>query len=335
MRNLITDVAGVRVGNAHDAAVASGVSVAVFDGQATVSIAVQGGAPGLRDTALLEPEMTAQKIDAVVLSGGSLFGLDAAGGVINALSQWGLGFEIGGVRVPIASQAILFDLINGGDKPWLVDPANNRPPYWELGLEAALAVGETFALGSVGAGHGATTVNVKGGLGSASMRTASGHVVGALFAVNAVGSAVIGEGPQFWAGALERGKEFGGLGWPASVSEAALEPRFKGGAPPSTTIGLIATDATLSKAECKRLAIMAQDGLARALRPTHAPMDGDTVFAAATSRNGAAVDPVGLTELGMAAADCVARAIARGVYEASALPFPGALPAWKDRFRDR
>jgi len=146
---------------------------------------------------------------------------------------------------------------------------------------------------------------------------------------------VIGDGPHFWAGALERGKEFGGVGWSASVSEAALAPRFKGGAPPSTTIGLVATDATLTKAECKRLAIMAHDGLARALRPTHAPMDGDTVFAAATGRNAAVVDPVRLTELGMAAADCVARAIARGVYEATALPFPGALPAWKDRFGRR
>lgn len=200
MRNLITDVAGVRVGNAHDAAVASGVTVAVFDEQATVSVSVQGGA---------------------------------------------------------------------------------------------------------------------------------------LVAVNAVGSAVIGDGPQFWAGALEREKEIGGLGWPASVPEAALAPRFKGGAPPSTTIGLVATDATLTKAECKRLAIMAHDGLARALRPTHAPMDGDTVFAAATRRNGAVVDAVGLTELGMAAADCVARAIARGVYEASALPFPGALRAWRDQFGRR
>jgi D-aminopeptidase len=332
MRNLITDVAGLRVGSAHDAAVASGVTVAVFDGQATVSVSVQGGAPGARDTALLEPEMTVPKIDAVVLSGGSVFGLDAAGGVVNALSQWGLGFEIGAVRVPIASQAILFDLLNGGEKPWLADPAKNRPPYWELGRDATLAVGASFALGTVGAGYGATTVNLKGGLGSASMQTTSGHVVGALVVVNAVGSTVIGDGPQFWAGALERGKEFGGLGWPASVPEAALAPRFKGGAPPSTTIGLIATDATLTKAECKRLAIMAHDGLARALRPTHAPMDGDTLFAAATGRNGAAVDAVGLTELGMAAADCVARAIARGVYEAAALPFPGALPAWKDQF---
>ena len=335
MRNLITDVAGVRVGHAHDARIASGVTVAVFDGQATVSASVQGGAPGSRDIALLEPEMVRQTIDAVVLSGGSLFGLDAAGGVVNVLSQRRLGFEIAGVRVPIASQAILFDLINGGEKPWLSDPAKQRPPYWELGREAALAVGEDFELGSVGAGYGATTVNLKGGIGSSSASTCSGHVVGALVAVNAVGSAVIGDGPQFWAGALEHDAEFGGLGWPASVPAEALAPRFKGGGQPSTTIGLVATDATLSKAECKRLAIMAHDGLARAIRPTHAPMDGDTLFAAATKRNGGAVDPIALTELGLAAADCVARAVARGVFEARALPFAGALPDWQDRFGRR
>jgi len=335
MRNLITDVAGLRVGHAHDADVASGVSVAVFDGQASVSVSVQGGAPGSRDTALLEPEMTVPKIDAVVLSGGSVFGLDAAGGVINVLSQWRRGFEVAGIRVPLASQAILFDLINGGAKPWLTDPAGNRPPYWELGRAATLAAGQTFALGTAGAGYGATTVNLKGGLGSSSTTTRSGHVVGALVAVNCVGSAVIGDGPHFWAGAYERDGEFGGFGWPAAIAQDALALRIKGGAQPATTIGLVATDATLSKAECKRLAIMAHDGLARAVRPSHAPMDGDTLFAAATGRIAGAVDPGLLTKLGLAAADCVARAIARGVFEARALPFAGALPAWTDRFDAR
>jgi L-aminopeptidase/D-esterase-like protein len=335
MRNLITDVAGLRVGHAEDAGIASGVTVAVFDGQATVSASVQGGAPGSRAVGLLEPEMTVPKIDAVVLSGGSEFGLDAAGGVINALSQRGTGFEIAGLRVPIASQVILFDLVNGGEKPWLSDPENKRPPYWELGREAALVAEEAFALGTVGAGYGATTANLKGGLGSSSTRTPSGHVVGALVAVNALGSTVIGDGPHFWAGAYEREGEFGGLGWPASMAADALAPRFKAGVQPSTTIGLVATDATLSKAECKRLAIMAHDGLARAIRPAHAPVDGDTLFAAATGRNDGTVDPILLTELGLAAADCVARAIARGVFEAQALPFAGALPAWKDRFGRR
>jgi len=335
VRNLITDVAGLRVGHAHDAAVASGVTVAVFDGQATVSASMQGGAPGTRAVGLLEPEMTVPKIDAVVLSGGSEFGLDAAGGVINVLSQRGRGFEIAGLRVPIASQAILFDLVNGGRKAWLSDPAHERPPYWELGCAAALAAEEAFALGTVGAGAGATTADLKGGLGSSSTRTPSGHVVGALVAVNALGSTIIGDGPHFWAGAYERDAEFGGLGWPAPMPADALAPRLKAVVQPSTTIGLVATDATLTKAECKRLAIMAHDGLARAIRPAHAPVDGDTLFAAATGRNGGAVDPIVLTELGLAAADCVARAIARGVYEAQALAFAGALPAWKDRFGRR
>jgi len=335
VRNLITDVAGLRVGHAQDAAVASGVTVAVFDGQATVSASMQGGAPGTRAVGLLEPEMTVPKIDAVVLSGGSEFGLDAAGGVINALSQRGRGFEIAGLRVPIASQAILFDLANGGRKPWLSDPEHERPPYWELGRAAALAAEATFVLGTAGAGAGATTADLKGGIGSSSTRTPSGHVVGALVAVNALGSTIIGDGPHFWAGAYERAAEFGGLGWPAPMPADALAPRLKVGVRPSTTIGLVATDATLSKAECKRLAIMAHDGLARAVRPAHAPLDGDTLFAAATGRHGGVIDPVVLTELGLAAADCVARAIARGVYEAQALAFAGALPAWKDRFARR
>jgi len=335
MRNLITDVAGLRVGHAHDARVASGVTVAVFDGQATVSASVQGGAPGSRDTRLLDPEMTVAKIDAVVLSGGSVFGLDAAGGVINVLSQRNSGFEIAGLRVPIASQAILFDLVNGGEKSWLGDPEKYRPPYWELGRAATLAASETFALGTAGAGYGATTATLKGGLGSSSTRTSAGHVVGAVVAVNALGSAVIGDGPHFWAGAYERDAEFGGLGWPEKLPGDALALHFKGGGQPSTTIGLVATDATLTKSECKRLAIMAHDGLARAIRPAHAPVDGDLLFAAATGRNDSPVDPLLLTELGLAAADCVARAIARGVFEAQALPFAAALPAWQDRFGRR
>jgi D-aminopeptidase len=332
MRNLITDVPGLAVGHADDAAAATGVTTIVFPEETTASASVQGGAPGGRDTALLEPEMVRQTIDAVVLSGGSLFGLDAAGGVVNALARMGRGFGIGGVKVPIASQAILFDLINGGAKPWLTSPSTSRPPYWDLGLAAAQSAAADFALGSVGAGLGATTVNLKGGIGSASSVTPSGHIVGALVAVNAVGSATIGEGPHFWAAACERGSEFGGRGWPARIPPEALALRFKGGAPPSTSIGLVATDARLTKSECKRVAIMAHDGLARALRPVHAPMDGDTLFVAATGASERAVDPVMLTEIGSAAADCVARAVARGVFEARALPFAGALPSWQDVF---
>ena len=334
MRNLITDVPGVLVGNAHDRRAATGVTVALFEQSTVASIATLGGAPGSRAVTLLEPEMTRGLIDAVVLSGGSLFGLDAAGGATAVLVAQKRGAMFGGMTLPVAVQAILFDLMNGGEKDWIKEPMTHKPPYWDLGRDAALAAAAEFALGTVGAGVGATTVNLKGGLGSASTRTVQGFTVGALVAVNAVGSATIGDGPQFWAGAYEQGSEFGGLGWPARVPAEALAIRFKGQPAPvtATTIALVATDARLSKAECKRLAIMANDGLARALRPVHAPNDGDTVFAAATGHAGPAGEPPVLTELGAAAADCLARAVARGVYEATALPYAKALPDWRSKF---
>jgi D-aminopeptidase len=337
VRNLITDVPGILVGNAQDARAATGATVAVFEKSAAASIATLGGAPGSRAVSLLEPEMTRGLIDAVVLSGGSLYGLDAAGGASAVLCAQGRGAQFGGLTLPVAVQAILFDLTNGGEKDWLKEPMKHRPPYWDLGRDAALAAAEEFALGTVGAGYGATTVNLKGGLGSASARTTQGFTVGALVAVNAVGAATIGDGPHFWAGAYEQGDESGGLGWPAKVPSSALAVRFKGQPAPvtATTIALVATDATLTKAECKRLAIMANDGLARALRPVHAPNDGDTVFAAATGRAGPGGDPPVLTELGTVAADCLARAIARGVYEATALPYKNALPDWRQRYGQR
>jgi D-aminopeptidase len=326
--NLITDVAGIRVGNAADALVASGVTVILVDAPNVASGVTRGGAPGSRDTTLLEPEMTAPGVDAVVLSGGSLFGLDAAGGVVNYLRGRGIGLAIGSARVPIAAQAITFDLLNGGNKDW-----GRSPPYWELGWQAAeQATAGRFALGTAGGGYGTTTANLKGGLGSASTVTRSGFAVGAIAVVNAVGTATIGDGPHFWAAAYEVEREFGGLGWPTLVPPQALDMRIKGGAPPSTTIAFVATDAVLTKPQAKRLAIMADDGLARAVRPSHAPMDGDTIIAAATLRRPLGDPVIDMTEIGQAAADCVARAVARGVYEAIALPFPGALPAWRDKF---
>ncbi|MFZ5780369.1 MAG: P1 family peptidase [Pseudomonadota bacterium] len=336
MRNLITDVPGVRVGNAHDARMATGVTVATFDQSVVASVATLGGAPGSRAVTLLEPEMTRSLIDAVVLSGGSLYGLDAAGGATAVLCAAGKGATFGGLTLPVAVQAILFDLTNGGDKPWLTQPLEQRPPYWELGREAALAASDDFALGTVGAGYGATTSTFKGGLGSASMRTPRGFLVGALVAVNAVGSATVGEGPHFWAAPYEQEAEFGGLGWPQTFAADALALRMKGQPAPATatTIALVATDATLTKAECKRLAIMANDGLSRSLRPVHAPNDGDTVFAAATGHAGPGGDPHVLAELGTAAADCLARAVARGVYEATALPCKPELPDWRSRFAE-
>lgn len=326
MRNLITDVPGLRVGHAHDAGLASGVTTVVFDTPATASISIQGGAPGVRDTALLEPEMTVEGVDALVLSGGSGFGLDSVGGVQAALRQQGRGFQVGRYRIPIVPGAILFDLGNGGDKNW-----DRMPPYWELGFASLSAAGLDFALGTAGAGFGATTADLKGGVGSASAVTRTGYLVGALVAVNALGQTTVGDGPHFWAAPFERGQEFGGLGTPGDWS-TTTDLRVKGHVPENTTIAVVATDAPLTKAQCKRLAVMAHDGMARAIRPSHAALDGDLVFAAATARAAEIPTVRQLTEIGSLAADCLARAIARAVYEAAALPFADALPSWRDRF---
>lgn len=330
MRNLITDVPGILIGNAQDAGAATGVTVALFEAPAIASVAILGGAPGLRDTALLEPDMTVSHVDALVLSGGSAFGLAAADGVMAGLAAMGRGFAVGAVRVPVVPQAILFDLLNGGDKPW-ARGVDAEPPYRRLGREALARARADFTLGTAGAGYGATTATLKGGLGSAST-VAAGHVVGALVAVNAVGSATIGGGPHFWAAPYEQGGEFGGQGFAPAIVPDDLKPRFKGGAGQNTTIAILATDAVLNKAEAKRLALAAHDGLARSLRPVHMPLDGDVVFAASTGRGQAPTDVFAFSELCAAAADVLARAVARGVHEATALPFAGALPAWRDRF---
>ncbi len=325
--NTITDVPGLVVGAAHDARLASGVSVVLFERPAAASVSILGGAPGTRDTALLEPEMTVEAVDALVLSGGSAFGLDAAGGVMAGLAARGRGFPVGPVRVPIVPQAILFDLLNGGDKEW-----GERPPYFELGRAALENASARTALGTVGAGYGATTADLKGGLGSASVVTPRGFTVGALVAVNAVGTVTVGNGPHFWAAPYEQSDEFGALGIPSPLPQGALDLRLKGGPGRNTTIAVVATDADLTKAQCKRTASAAHDGLARAIRPAHTPLDGDIVFAAATARNPAPVDPFALAEIASAAADVLARAVARGVHAATALPFSGAQPDWRSRF---
>jgi len=325
--NHLVDVAGVRVGHARDAKLGSGVTAIVFEEPVVASIDVRGGGPGTRETALLDPAQTVQGIDAITLSGGSAFGLDAASGVQALLAEQGRGFVVREARVPIVPAAILFDLLNGGDKKW-----GRYPPYRDLGYAAAAVAAHDLTLGSFGAGHGATTVNYKGGIGAASATTGDGITVGALAAVNAAGSAVIGGGPWFWAAPFEQNGEFGGRGWPAPWPPSALTPRTKGAERDSTTLVVVATDAVLTKAQAKRLAVMAQTGLARSLYPVHTPLDGDVVFAAATAKMPLA-DPVfGLAELGTVAGNVVARAVARGVYEATALPFPGAPPAWRDRF---
>ncbi len=325
--NLITDVPGLSIGNAHDEALASGVTVALFEQPTVASLVVVGGAPATRDTDCLEPEAMVQGIDALVLSGGSGYGLDAASGVQALLRERGRGLAVGQVTVPIVPQAILFDLLNGGDKQW-----GRYPPYRGLAYEAALAATDRFDLGTAGAGYGATTVNLKGGLGSASTMTPSGFVVGALAAVNSVASATIGDSPHFWAAAFEEDKEFGGLGSPPHISKTMRTYAWKGGPQTATTIAIVATDAQLTKAQAKRLGQAAQGGLAKALRIAHGYTDGDTVFAVSTGRKILTDVSNQMTELGAAASDCLARAVARGVYEATALPFPGALPDWRSKF---
>ncbi len=325
MKNLITDVPGLRVGNADDARLKSGVTVVVCDEPAVASGHVMGGYPGTRETDLLAPEDSVGAVDAVVLSGGSAFGLDAATGVMPALAEAGRGFAIGSARVPIVPAAILFDLLNGGDKNW-----GSVTPYAALGRAAFDAAAGDFALGTAGAGTGATTVNLKGGLGSASMRLDNGATVGALVAVNAVGQATIGDGPHFWAAAFERDGEFGGLGPPPAYPAAATTLRYKGLVErASTTIAVVATDARLDKPQAKRFATMSHDGFARALWPSHTPYDGDIVFSLATGRHeNPAPD---LLAIGAAGAACMARAIARAVYEAT--PAAGdLLPTWREKF---
>ena len=330
MKNLITDIAGIHVGHADDARLASGVTAVVFDRPAIAAIDVRGGGPGTREDAALDLANTVERIDGIALSGGSAFGLEAGGGVQAWLAEQGRGFVVRDAVIPIVPGAICFDLLNGGDKAW-----GRFAPYRDLGYRAAASASDEFVLGSVGAGMGATTATFKGGLGSASAKMAGGITVGALAVVNAVGSVTIGDGPWFWAAPFERDDEFGGRGLPQSFAPDMLAMRIKGGpvaaAAESTTLAVVATDAHLTKPQAKRLAMIAQTGMARAIYPVHAPLDGDVVFAAATGEK--TIDPlVGLTELGMIAANVLARAIARGVFSATALPFAGAMPAWKDRY---
>ncbi|NUB46628.1 P1 family peptidase [Fertoebacter nigrum] len=319
-RNLITDVAGLRVGNAADSGLRSGATVLLGDAPFIAAVSVMGGAPGTRETDLLAPDKLVHGVDALVLSGGSAFGLDAASGVADGLRLMGRGFAVGVQRVPIVPGAILFDLLNGGAKDW----AEN--PYKALGRAALAAAGAEFALGTAGAGFGAMTGRWKGGLGSASCVLENGVTVGALVAVNALGSVTVGEGRQFWAAPWELDGEFGGLGLPGAFpANAEPAPRKRMGE--ATTIAIVATDAALTKAQAQRMATAAQDGMARAIVPSHTPFDGDLVFAAATGAHELADPLADSFLLGHAAACCLARAIARAVYLARAMP--GDLqPAW-------
>jgi L-aminopeptidase/D-esterase-like protein len=320
-KNLITDIAGLGVGHSCDESVRSGVTAVICDGAWPAGVDVRGGGPGGRETDALSPENLVGRAHAVVLAGGSVFGLAAADGVAAALSAKGIGLQLqsGSPRIPIVPSAVLHDLGNGGDKSWGL-----APPYRDLGIRALDAAGAEFALGAVGAGRGAMAGLIKGGIGSASLDLGEGLIVGALVALNSIGSALMPDGRTYWAWAFELEREFGGAGAPRTVMDlsdpAPDESRLMGlgrlQAGANTTLAIVACNADLATVECKRMAMMAQDGIARAVRPAHTPFDGDTIFALASGAVPISVErrAVQVGRIGSAAADCLSRAIARAVH---------------------
>ncbi|MFP4360323.1 MAG: P1 family peptidase [Alphaproteobacteria bacterium] len=318
-KNALTDVAGLTVGHAEHATWPTGATVVVAEAPVVAAADQRGGAPGTRELALLEPGCLVERVDAVVLAGGSAYGLAAADGVVDRLAAAGRGFAVGPARVPIVPALILFDLGLG-------PPERATAAYAELGARAFDRRSDAVGLGNVGAGRGATCGGLKAGIGTASIKdTPSGATVAALAAVNAAGAAVIPGTATLWAWLYEQAGEFGGQVPPTGPIPAEVE--IAGLTGQNTTLVVVATDAALDRGGAKRLAIMAQDGLARAVRPVHTPFDGDTVVALASGRGGP-VDPVGLARLGAHAADVTARAIARGVVEATA---SDGVPAYRDR----
>lgn len=329
--NLITDIAGLTVGHATDERAGTGVTALVCDGFWPAAVDTRGGGPGTRETDALSPDSLNARAHAIVLSGGSVYGLAAADGAVVALAAAGKGLQLrpGSLLIPVVPAAILHDLSNPGDKDWGEDP-----PYRRLGAEAVRAAAAHFALGAVGAGRGAMAGLAKGGVGSASIDLGGGLVVGALVATNPVGSVFMADGDTYWAWPFEIDGEFGGRRPPPGLASAAdpfpaesrLAQYASAQAGANTTLGVIAVTADLAPAECKRLAVMAQDGFARAIRPVHTPVDGDVVFA--LSSGAVALPPAPLrhmeiARLGAAAADCMARAVARSVHAALA---PGSMP---------
>ena len=321
-RNLITDVPGLSVGHATDDRVRSGVTVVSCGSGWPAGVDVRGGGPGTRETDALSPENLIGRAHALVLAGGSVFGLAAADGVTAALSSQGTGLHLrpGSPAIPIVPAAVLHDLGNGGDKSWGL-----HPPYRSLGIRALEAAGADFSLGSVGAGRGAMAGFAKGGIGSASIDLGAGLMVGALVALNSIGSALMPDGTTYWAWPFELNGEFGGSGPPGAPMDASNPApdesrllalgRLQPGA--NTTLGIVACSAGLTTVECKRMAMMSHDGIARAVRPAHTPFDGDTIFALASGdvtldENQQRASQIG--RIGSAAADCMARAIARAVH---------------------
>lgn len=321
-RNLITDVPGILVGQAEDRRGITGTTVVLAEAPAVAAVDVRGGAPGSRETELLGPGTLVERVDAVVLSGGSAYGLDAAGGAMDHLAAAGRGFAVRDSRVPIVPAAIVFDLAFPGRRHW-----TGAPPHRRLGRLAAERAGKDFRLGNRGAGLGAKAGILKGGLGSASLQIDGGGRVGAIVVVNSAGSVVRPDCGRFWAAEYALPGE---IPRQPAVPQTALDPEDFSACGPwaamtNTTIALVATDLPLDKNSCRRLAVMAQDGLARAIRPAHTPFDGDTVFAMSTG-SGECIDAFRLARLGSIAADCLARAIMRAVVAASPL---GGYPSWR------
>ena len=315
LQNTIIDVGGLQVGQAHDATVKTGVTVILPDQASICAVDIRGGGPGTRETDTLNDGGLIDKVHAIVLSGGSVYGLAAADGVCAWLGDKGIGYEAGPKPVPVSPivpSAILFDNANGGDKVWGLNP-----PYRELGIEACKQASSKIDQGSFGAGFGATAGLYAGGIGSVS-EVVNGITVGAIIAANPVGSPYMPGTDCPWAWPFEKNGEFGGQRPPADYSlQAAQDTKltFLKSAGQSTVIGAVATSAALSQKQLKRLAIMAHDGIAMAVQPSHTPLDGDTIFALSTGDQ-PCESPVELAELGAAAARCVARALMRGVFEA-------------------
>lgn len=323
---------GLRIGHAAEASAKTGVTVFLPDAPAVAAVHVAGGAPASRETDLLRPGNLVERVDAIVLSGGSAFGLAAADGAMRWLATRGHGFAVAGALVPIVPAASLFDLANGGDKSFL---ASAGAPSIYPGLAAAACEGATATpeIGSVGAGAGATTADLKGGFGMAETVLEGGVRVASYVAVNAVGRVTLGATRHFRAAPYEVDGEFGGLGFPSPLPPDAAAIVTKGTVEPqtSTTLAVVATDCALTRNEAQRLAIAAHDGLALAIYPAHTPFDGDTVFALSTGNREIPVGPLGLLTLGAAAATTLARAIAIAVYAAT--PAHGdRMPTWRERY---
>ena len=324
--NAITDVDGIRVGNAHDARIRSGVTVILPDHPCVAAADIRGGAPGTRETDLLDSANSVETIHGLVFSGGTAFGLDAASGAVSWLSGQGRGAKVRGISVPIVPAAIIFDSPAGGAQDW-----HQNPPHRTMAIEACGAASSVIEQGNIGAGFGATAGRLKGGLGTASTLRKDGIQVGALAITNPFGATVVPGSSVFWAAPYEMAGELGHQSALPRIAPEDMPYGITGMEGANTTLVVVATNLGLNRGQAKRLAIMAQDGLARAIRPVHTPFDGDSVFALATGTlRDVPVTPLLLAAVGLLAADAAARAIAKGVYHAQSL---GDFPSYKEQFR--